>query len=68
MRTGWTLNKINIILAPTLKTEFQWFTMLYGTECSLLVIITRVRWHVCVIITKKMHEITYHTVNHWSEA
>ena len=57
-------------LIEGLKAEFQGFTMLYEIECSFLVIIAQecASTSDLIIINKKMHKISYHTVNHWKEA
>ena len=49
-----------------LNAEFQWFAVLYGIECSFLVVITQDEYE-CVIAIK-LYEIPYHTANNCNEA
>ena len=50
-----------------LKTDFQGFSCVIWNECIFLLIMTHECAAQCVIITQKLHEIPYHTVNHWNE-
>ena len=47
-----------------LNAKFQWFTVLYGIECSFGANNTKVCLVHEYVITKKLRTIPYHIVNH----